>query len=120
MDAEERPWVDGRTFAQVLATTAERFGDHDALVFPQLGFRRSYAQFHADVRECARALLALGIQRGEHVGIWATNWPQWVVVQFATAKIGAVLVNINPANRAHESAYVLNQADIAALFLTDQ
>src|SRR5258708_1609271 len=107
MDAEESPWVDGLTFAQVLATAAERFGDHDALVFPQLGYRRNYTEFHSDVRECARALLSLGIQRGEHVGIWATNWPRWVTLQFAVATVGAVLVNINPAYRAQETSYVL-------------
>jgi fatty-acyl-CoA synthase len=112
-------WVDGLTFADVLGRTAERFGDRDALVFPRLGHRQSYAAFRAEVRRCARALLALGVGPGEHVGIWATNWPQWVVVQFAAAHVGAVLVNINPAYRAHELAYVLNQADITTLFLAD-
>src|SRR5262249_21299625 len=73
----------------------------------------------ADVRTAARALLALGVRRGEHVGVWSTNWPQWVVLQFATAEIGAVLVTINPAYRAHELAYVVKQADLVALFLTD-
>jgi fatty-acyl-CoA synthase len=116
----ERPWVDGLTFAQVLAKTVERSRDHDALVFPQLSYRRSYAAFQAEAQEIARALLALKIQRGDHVGIWATNWPQWVLTQFAVAQIGAVLVNINPAYRTQELAYVLNQADITALLLTDQ
>ncbi len=116
----DRPWVDGLTFAEVLRQTGDRFGDHDALVFPQLGYRRSYAEFENDVRECARALMALGVAHGDHVGIWATNWPQWVILQFATATIGAVLVNINPAYRAHETAYVLEQADITVLFLADR
>jgi fatty-acyl-CoA synthase len=120
MAVEDRPWVDGQTFGSVLAATADRFGDHDALVFPQIGYRRTYAQFHADVDECARALIALGIRHGEHVGIWATNWPQWVTLEFATAAVGAVLVNINPAYRSPEASYVLNQADIVALFLTDE
>jgi fatty-acyl-CoA synthase len=114
------PWVDGLTFAQVLAATAARHGSHDAVVFPQLGHRRSYAEFHAEVRDVARALLAQGVERGEHVGIWATNWPQWLLAQFAVAHVGGVLVNINPAYRAHELEYVLNQADIATLFLTDR
>jgi fatty-acyl-CoA synthase len=113
-------WVDGLTFTDVLARTAERFGGRDALVFPPLAYRQSYAAFRAEVRRCARALLALGVGRGEHVGIWATNCPQWVIVQFAAAHVGAVLVNINPAYRAHELAYVLNQADITTLFLTDR
>jgi fatty-acyl-CoA synthase len=112
--------VDGLTFRQVLARTAARFPDHDALVFPQLGYRRSYAAFQAEVWEAARALLALGVRPGEHIGIWATNWPQWVVTQFAAAQVGAVLVNINPAYRGHELQYVLNQADIATLLLADR
>jgi fatty-acyl-CoA synthase len=117
---EASPWVDGQTFASVLRAAAERYGDHQALVFPQLGYRRSYADFWADVQQCARALISLGIEHGEHVGIWATNWPQWVILQFATATVGAVLVNINPAYRSHEAGYALDQADITALFLTDQ
>jgi fatty-acyl-CoA synthase len=115
-----RPWVDGLTFAEVLRRTAERHGQRDALVFPRLGHRRSYAEFRADVRQAARALMALGVGRGENVGIWATNWPQWVVMQFATAHVGAVLVNVNPAYRAHELRYVLQQADITTLLLTDR
>ena len=102
MPDAERPWVDGLTFAEVLRGTAERHGDRDALVFPWLNYRRSYAEFRTDVRRAARALLALGVGRGEHVGIWATNWPQWVILQFAAAHAGAVLVNVNPAYRAHE------------------
>jgi fatty-acyl-CoA synthase len=120
MTAGERPWVDGLTFGEVLAATAERFADHDALVFPRAGCRRTFAEFRRDVREVARGLLALGVGPGEHVGIWATNWPQWVLTQFAAAHIGAVLVNINPAYRAHELTYVLNQADVTTLLLTNE
>ena len=120
MTDADHPWVDGLTFAEVLDRTAERHGQGDALVFPWLNYRRSYAEFHADVRRLARWLLEHGVQRGDHVGIWATNWPQWVAVQFATAYIGAVLVNVNPAYRAHELQYVLQQADIGTLFLTDR
>jgi fatty-acyl-CoA synthase len=120
MPALEPPPVEGLTFAQVLARTAERVPDHDALVFPWLNHRRNYRDFHAEVRRLARALIALGVARGEHVGIWATNLPQWVVTQFAAASVGAVLVNLNPAYRAHELAYVLAQADITTLLLTDR
>ncbi len=119
MEETERPWVDGLTFAEVLARTTMRHGERDALIFPQLGLRRSYAAFHAEVCQVARALLALGVQREEHVGLWATNWPQWVLTQFATAHIGAVLVNVNPAYGAHELAYVIEQADITTLLLSD-
>jgi len=120
MSDDAPPWVDGLTFAEVLARTKQRWPDNDALVFSHPGHRRSYAEFAAEVRTAARALLALGIEPGEHIGIWATNWPQWVVVQFAAASIGAVLVNVNPAYRAHELRYVLEQADITTLFLTDR
>ena len=119
MTTEEKPFVDGLTLGQTLARTAQSFGDHDALVFPQLGTRCSYRAFDDNVDEAARALIGIGVQSGEHVGLWASNWPQWVILQFATAKMGAVLVNINPAYRANELAYVLDQADIAVLFLTD-
>jgi fatty-acyl-CoA synthase len=120
MASDKAPWVDGLTFERVLTRTVEHFGDHDALVFPQFRYRRSYAEFQADVREIACALLALEVKRGEHIGIWATNLPEWVITQFAAAHTGAVLVNINPAYRAHELEYVLNQADITTLLLTDQ
>ncbi len=120
MSDVERPWVDGLTFAEVLERTAGRHGDRDALVFPRLGHRRNFAEFRDEVRRAARALMALGVGRGEHVGMWATNWPQWVVTQFATAYAGAVLVNVNPAYRASELEYVLRQADITTLLLTDR
>lgn len=120
MSTNERPWVDGLTFAEVLARTVKRCGERDALAFPQLGYRRTYNSFRSEVRRVARALMALNVQHGEHVGIWATNLPQWVITQFAAAHIGAVLVNINPAYRSHELQYVLNQADITTLLLTDQ
>src|SRR4051812_43736551 len=100
MPADARPWVDGLTFAEVLDATAARFPDRDAVVFPQLRYRLTYAEFADDVRRVARAMLALGVEQGEHVGIWATNWPQWVLAQFAAGSVGAVLVNINPAYRA--------------------
>jgi fatty-acyl-CoA synthase len=116
----EPPWVDGLTFSQMLARTVEASGGRDALVFPKLGYRRSYAEFQKDVRQAAKSFLALGVERGENIGIWASNWPQWVITQFATAEIGAVLVNVNPAYREQELRYVLNQADITTLVMTDQ
>ena len=116
----ESVWVDGLTIGQVLERTAARFANQDALVFPRLGYRRSYGQFFVEVGQLARALMSVGVERGEHIGIWATNWPQWVLTQFAAARIGAVLVNINPAYRPAELRYVLQQADIATLILTDR
>lgn len=120
MNDVEAPWIDGLTFGQMLERTAASHGQCDAVVFPQLGRRLTYREFYDDVKQTARALLALGVERGEHIGIWATNWPEWIVLQFAAASAGAVLVNVNPAYRAHELEYVLNQADITTLFLTDR
>jgi fatty-acyl-CoA synthase len=113
-------WVDGLTIGQVLLRTVDSFPDRDALVFPRLGFRRTWREFGQDVENAARGLLALGIEPGEHVAIWATNVPEWVTLQFAAARMGAVLVTINPAYRPFELEYVLKQSDAAALFLVDQ
>ncbi len=118
--AASKPWVDGLTIGQVLRETARRTPDADALIFPQLGRRWTYAELDAEVDRVARGLMALGIERGKHVAVWSTNWPQWVMLQFATARIGAVLVTINPAYRAFELGYVLKQADIDTLLLLDQ
>lgn len=117
VDHDTRPWVDGLTIGQVLRETARRRGDADALVFPKPGLRLSYAQFNSIVDDVARGLLALGIRKGDHVAVWATNVPQWSMLQFATARIGAILVTVNPAYRSSELAYVLKQGDIRALFL---
>ncbi len=120
MSEHERPWVDELTIGDVLKETARRHASREAMVFPQLGRRWTWQQFAADVDAAARGLVAFGIQKGEHVALWATNVPEWVLLQFATARIGAVLVNINPAYRPFELEYVLNQSDSVALFLVDQ
>jgi len=113
----DAPWVDGLTIGQVLAATIARRGDADCLVFPQRNFRLSYRQFAAEVGHAAAGLLALGIEPGQHVAIWAINVPEWVVLQFAAARIGVVLVTINPAYRPFELKYVLKQCDAVALLL---
>lgn len=119
-DVSPKPWADGLTFGQVLQRTVDLYGDREALVFPQLDWRQTWREFGAAVDEAARGLLALGIQPGQHVAVWATNVPQWVLLQFATARIGAVLVTVNPSYRAFELKYVLAQSDAAALFLVDR
>ncbi|MBX9656903.1 AMP-binding protein [bacterium] len=117
---EQRPWVDGLTFGEVLQRTISKHASRDALVFVDIDQRWSYQEFGHEVENVARALASLGIQPGDHVGIWATNWPQWVFAQFATGLMGAVLVNVNPAYRAKELGYILRQADLRALLLTDR
>lgn len=128
------PFVDGLTLSGILRWTAARFPDRDAAVFCHLGpdgrtplenatrncFRSTWREFDADVDRAARSLIALGIRKGEHVAVWATNRPEWLLLQFGCARIGAVLVNINPAYRAHELGYVLRQSDSAVLFLIDR
>ena len=120
MADDATPWVDGLTIGKVLLHTANRYPDHDALVFPQLQLRMSYREFLAGVNRAARGLLSLDIRAGDHVAVWATNVPEWVVLQFASARIGAVLVTINPAYRPFELSYVLKQSDAKILFLVDR
>ena len=105
------------TIGELLDRQAEQFGDNDALIHVDWDVRYTYREFRAECDRVARGLMALGINKGDHVGIWATNYPEWVVAQFATAKIGAVLVTVNPAYRTHELAYLLRQSDAAALML---
>ncbi|MDR3661243.1 MAG: AMP-binding protein [Mycobacterium sp.] len=94
---------------------AAQYPDVLALVDLAQGLRYSYAEMNAEIDLIARGLMARGIGRGDRVGIWSPNCAQWVVAQFATAKIGAILVNINPAYRLHELAYVLGQSGIRTL-----
>ena len=105
------------TIGDLLDRQAEQFGDNDALIHVDWDVRYTYREFRAECDRVARGLMALGINKGDHVGIWATNYPEWVVAQFATAKIGAVLVTVNPAYRTHELEYLLHQSDVAALIL---
>src|SRR5690242_5948212 len=105
----------GDTIGATLDRTAARVGDHEALVECATGRRWSYPELVAEVDACALGLDALGVVKGERVGIWAPNCAEWVFVQYGTAKLGAIMVNINPAYRTHELAYVLEQAGISVL-----
>jgi fatty-acyl-CoA synthase len=105
----------GETIGENLTRAAVAFGGRDALVDVASGRRWTYGQLETDVDTVARGLLARGVTKGDRVGIWAPNVPDWVLVQYATARIGAILVNINPAYRTHELAYVLRQAGVRTL-----
>lgn len=105
----------GQTIGENLERTVERFGDREALVDVPSGRRWTYRQFNADVDTLARGLIDAGIDKGDRVGIWSPNNPEWVLLQYATAKIGAILVNINPAYRTHELGYALDQSGIRLL-----
>src|SRR5713226_2556114 len=100
----------GQTIGENLAATARRFPDADALVVCHQQIRRTYRELVADVDEVARGLLSYGLAKGDRVGIWSPNNAEWVLVQYATAAIGVILVNINPAYRTHEVEYVLRQS----------
>jgi fatty-acyl-CoA synthase len=100
----------GETIGENLERTAARVPDNLALVSRHQNRRYTYAEFNAAVDEVARGLLALGLERGDRIGIWSPNNAEWVLVQYATAKVGVILVNINPAYRTSELAYVLNQS----------
>jgi fatty-acyl-CoA synthase len=106
----------GDTIGANLDRAVRRWREREALVDVESGRRWTYAEFAADVDELASALVASGVDKGDRVGIWAVNCAEWVLVQYATARIGAIMVNINPAYRTHEVEYVLNQAGISLLF----
>jgi fatty-acyl-CoA synthase len=107
----------GETIGRNLDRTAARFPDRDAVVSVHQGIRLSYSRFHAAVEEAARGLLALGIEPRDRVGIWSPNRAEWVTLQYAAAKIGAILVNVNPAYRASELAYVVKQSGVRHMVL---
>jgi fatty-acyl-CoA synthase len=106
----------GDTIGADLDRAVATWPDREALVDMESGRRWTYARFGAAVEELAQALLASGVAKGDRVGIWAVNCPEWVLVQYATARIGAIMVNINPAYRTHEVEYVLGQAGVSLLF----
>ncbi|MER5836721.1 AMP-binding protein, partial [Streptomyces sp. NPDC002130] len=106
----------GDTIGANLDRAVAGWPDREALVDVPSGRRWTYAEFGAAVDELASALHASGVAKGDRVGIWAVNCPEWVLVQYATARIGAIMVNINPAYRTHEVEYVLKQAGVSLLF----
>src|ERR687893_3075091 len=111
--------IEGLTVGGLLDMVTERRPEDDALVYVDRGLRYSYAEFNEVVERCARGLMALGLEKGDHVAVWGQNVPEWVTLQFATGKTGTVLVTINPAYKSEELRYVLEQSDAAALFLTE-
>ena len=107
----------GETIGDNLRRTVEEHGDSEALVVPHQGYRATYRQLWDQVSLVARGLIARGVVQGDRVGIWSPNRFEWVVTQFATARVGAVLVNINPAYRTTELEYALRQSGVSFLML---
>jgi fatty-acyl-CoA synthase len=109
----------GQTIGENLAAVVAAHPDTECIVSRHQGIRWTYREFAAEVERCAKALLAIGVERGDRVGIWSPNRAEWTVVQYATATIGAILVNINPAYRSHELAYALRQSSVSVLVTAD-
>jgi fatty-acyl-CoA synthase len=107
------------TLGDLLDETVAKYGDHDALVYVDRDFRLTYRQFGDLVDELAKGLMALGVEKGEKVAVWATNIPYWVTLQFATARIGAVLLTVNTNYKSAELAYLLQQSETENLFIID-
>jgi fatty-acyl-CoA synthase len=107
------------TLGQVLDNTVARYPDNLAVVYVDRDYRQTWREFSDEVDKVAKGLMALGVQKGEKVGVWASNVPHWVTLQFATAKIGAILLTINTNYKSHEAEFVLEQSDMENLFLID-
>jgi fatty-acyl-CoA synthase len=105
------------TIGEGLRRAVERFGDREALVVREQGYRASYRELWDEVGLAARGLLARGVRKGDRVGIWAPNRYEWLVIQYATARLGAILVTINPAYKAAELEYALNKTGVSLLVL---
>jgi fatty-acyl-CoA synthase len=107
----------GLTIGDLFDQTAAAYPEQPALISRHQKIRLTYRELQAQVNRCARALLHLGVHKGQRVGIWAPTRAEWCITQFATGKIGAILVNINPSYRLHEVEYVLNQSGCSALVI---
>jgi len=108
------PLIDA-TIGDFLDQISARYPDNDALVSVHQGLRLSYRDFLLQVDQCARALMAVGVDSGDRIGIWSPNCAEWTILQFATTKVGAILVTINPSYRSHELEFALRQSGCRAL-----
>ncbi len=115
----ERPLIEA-TIPAFLAEVVRRHGERPAAVFRAEGVRWTYRELAAEVDRLAAGLLSLGVYKGERVGVWSPNRSEWLLAQFATARIGAVLVNVNPAYRTHELEYALNKVGVKALLVAPE
>ena len=110
------PWsLRDVTVGSLLSRLAETLPDRDALVYSHPGARWTFRSLNDEARLIARGLTAHGVKPGDRVAVWATNVPEWIILQFALAKIGAILVTVNTALRAHEIEYLLRQSETSTL-----
>ena len=106
----------GETIDENLRKTVAKFPNNDALISAHQHYRATYIEFYEQVTAVAKGLIALGVKSGDRVGIWSPNCYEWTLLQYATAKIGAIMVNINPAYRTSELIYVINQSGLSYIF----
>ena len=107
------------TIGQMLDRVAEKFPDREAVAYIDRPYRRTWREFRDECTRFAKGLLSIGIRKGDHVAIWATNVPEWMITLFATAEIGAVLVTVNTNYKKYEMQYLLQQSDSKALVMID-
>ena len=106
----------GETIGKNLRNTVEKFPNQDALICVHQNYRSTYQEFYNQTTQVAKALIYLGVKSGDRVGVWAANRHEWVLLQYATARIGVILVNINPAYRTSELIFVINQSEMSHIF----
>src|SRR6188474_1325192 len=112
---ETSPALIEQTIGANFESTVASYGDHEALVEYASGRRWTYAELDRDVNALARGLIGAGVEKGDRVGVWSPNCAEWTITQYATAKVGAILVNVNPAYRTHEFAYAVRQSGMRML-----
>ena len=106
----------GETIGENLRNTVAKYPQQEALVCVDQNYRVTYTEFFSQTEQIVKSLIAIGLQKGDRVGIWAPNRAEWTLLQYATARVGMILVNLNPAYRENELEFVLNQAEISAVF----
>ncbi|WP_282628319.1 AMP-binding protein [Empedobacter sedimenti] len=110
----------GETIGENLRNTVAKYPQQEALVCVDQNYRATYTEFYSQTEQIAKALVAIGLEKGDRVGIWAPNRAEWTLLQYATARVGMILVNLNPAYKENELEFVLNQAEISAVFASLQ
>ena len=115
----EKPLI-GKTIGEMFDEIAEAYPDNDAIVSIHQGKRYTYRELQRELNRAAKGFIALGLKKGDRLAIWATNIAEWIITQFATAKAGIIMVNINPAYRTHELEYALRQSEAQTLLLMDR
>lgn len=108
-----------QTIGQLFAQTVNQYPEHEAVVYADRGLRYTYRQFYEVCGQAAKGFMRLGIEKGEHVAIWASNMPEWLITQFATARMGAVLITVNTNYRTSELEYLLQQSEATTLLLME-